>query len=328
MTPSLRTGAGFHARTATLEAVRAHGKFFRCGNETWPVKGLTYGPFAPGESGEFLPTRLQVQSDLYEMRALGANVVRLYHTPPAWLLDDAAQEGMRVFIDVPWQKHRCFLEDYETRDDALARVREAAALAHHPAVFALSIANEIPKDIVRFYGERRICGFLRNLIDAAKQRCPECLLTYTNYPSTEFLHPGPLDFMCFNVYLEDPERLGAYLDRLQHQAGTLPLVLGEHGLDSLRHGVASQAEQLRRQVQQVFARGLAGSFVFSYTDEWYAGGEQMHDWAFGVADAQRRPKPAALALRSAWSPAPALRAESLPSVSVVVCSYNGAATLE
>ncbi len=311
-----------------LEPIQLDGKFFRCGSEKWFIKGLTYGPFAPDDSGIFLPGRAQVQSDLAQIRTLGANAVRLYHTPPCWLLDEAATVGLRVFVDVPWEKHRCFLEDYSSQLEAIQTVAAAAQLGDHPALFAISVANEIPKDIVRFYGERRIERFIHTLLDAARQVAPQCLLTYTNYPSTEFLRPESVDFFCFNVYLEDPQKLGAYLDRLQHLAGNAPLVLGEHGLDSHAHGPDQQARQIAAQIERGFAHGLAGSFVFSFTDDWFAGGTQIENWAFGVTDRHRREKPAASALRRAWSNVPFAVSDELPSVSVVVCSYNGAATLE
>jgi len=64
-------------------------------------------------------------------------------------------------------------------------------------------------------------------VDAAKTEAPDCLVTYTNYPSTEFLSPRNLDFYCANVYLHDGAKLGKYLDRLQHVAGSAPLILGE-----------------------------------------------------------------------------------------------------
>jgi GT2 family glycosyltransferase len=317
------------AAGASGERIRVDGKFFRCGKSKWFVKGLTYGPFAPGADGFFLPQLPCVRCDFTRISQLGGNAIRVYHEPPRCLLDEALAAGLRVMIDVPWEKHRCFLEDYRTQEEARRRVRAAADAGRHPAVFAISVANEIPKDIVRFHGQQRVERFLRELLDVARQQAPECLLTYTNYPSTEFLRPWPIDFSCFNLYLERPEELGAYLDRLQHLAGPAPLVLGEHGLDSLRHGAAQQARSLGEQVQRVFAHGLAGSFVFSYTDDWFAGGEQVRDWAFGVTDRQRHPKPAATALRGAWESVPYRTDDaSLPNVSVVVCSYNGAATLE
>src|SRR5207249_2736008 len=77
-----------------------------------------------------------------------------------------------------------------------------------------------------------------------------------------------------------------------------------------------------------FRRGLAGSFVFSFTDDWYTGGWQITDWAFGITDRQRNEKPAAAALSALWQKVPRVDDLPLPRVSVVVCSYNGATTLE
>jgi glycosyltransferase involved in cell wall biosynthesis len=182
---------------------------------------------------------------------------------------------------------------------------------------------------VRFHGAGKVRRFLDDLLAAAKDEAPDCLVTYTNYPSTEFLSPDGLDFYCANVYLEDVEPLGRYLDRLQHVAGPLPLLLGECGVCALRRSAAGQAELLAGQLREVSRRGLAGSFVFSYTDDWHSGGHPIHGWGFGLTDAERREKPAADAVRLAWSAGsqPAMDAP-LPKASVVVCSYNGAATLE
>jgi GT2 family glycosyltransferase len=311
------------------DRVTVSGKFFRLGSQRWYIKGVTYGPFSANAQGHFLPEWEQVTRDFEAIRALGANAVRLYHPPPQHLLDCALGNGLRVLIDVPWEKHRCFFEDWASRRGALEAVRRAAKdCGSHSGLFALSVANEIPHDIVRFYGSRRVERFLGELIDATKQESPDCLVTYCNYPSTEFLHPAGLDFYCANVYLHDPEALGAYLRRLQHVAGTLPLVLGEHGADSIRQTAEGQATMLSGQVGRVFRAGLAGSFVFSFTDEWYAGGHTITDWAFGLTDSRRREKPAASAVRSGWEQVPPCPSATSPRVSVVVCSYNGAATLE
>jgi GT2 family glycosyltransferase len=310
-----------------LGRVRVAGKLFRLGSATWQVKGLTYGPFAPNHN-QYLPERPRVLSDFAHMRRLGANCVRVYHVPTPAFLDDALDSGLRVFVDIPWEKHRCFMEDWAAQEEARRRVRATARqIGAHPGVFALSVANEIPKDVVRFYGAQRVVRFVEELLDAVKQEVPECLVTYTNYPSTEFLVPARQDFYCANVYLEDGELLGRYLDRLQHVAGSLPLVLGEYGLDSFRHGTERQADVLRRHVQAVVRHGLAGSFVFSYTDDWYTGGHQIQDWGFGITEADRTEKPSAGALAKAWSNAGADVEATAPRVSVVVCCYNGAATL-
>jgi glycosyltransferase involved in cell wall biosynthesis len=315
--------------------VRIDGKYFQLDGARWVARGLTYGPFAPDENGQFLPSAARISADFAHVRALGANAVRLYHVPPPWLLDLALDHDLRVFIDVPWEKHRCFFEEWNAQDEARRRIRETARrLGNHPATFAISVANEFPANIVRFYGKDRFERFIGELFDVVKQEAPLCPVTFANYPSTEFLEPRGRDFVCFNVYLENRLDMRAYLRRLQHVAGALPLLLGEFGSDSVRRGDFGQARILAGQVREIGGQDLAGSFLFSYTDDWYTGGQQVQDWGFGVTRQDRAEKPAAAVLRRSWSipaaPRRVAKARSparWPKVSVVVCSYNGARTL-
>ena len=314
-------------QTGTSERVCAAGKFFRLGRRKWYVRGLTYGPFPPDGSGEAWPSVLRVRADFAHLADLGANAIRLYHVPPEWLLDEALAHDLRVMVDIPWEKHRCFFEDWAARSEALAEVRRTAAtLGPHAALFAISVANEIPCDIVRYYGPRRVAAFVDELLDVAKQAAPECLVTYVNFPTTEYLQPSRMDFCCFNVYLHQPPALAAYLNRLQHLAGTGPLVLGECGVDALRHGEHEQAMLVTTHVEKACRHGLAGSFVFAYTDEWYRGGQLVSDWAFGCTLSDRSERPLAAGLRNLWN-GPTMNGHVWPKVSVVVCTYNGAATL-
>lgn len=308
--------------------VRRDGKFFRLGDQRWFVRGFCYGPFAPGEDDAHLPARAQVSSDFRQIAELGANTVRVYHAPPRWFLDEALDHGLRVFVDVPWDKHRCFLDDWAAMEEARHRVRRTArVLGGHPGLFAISVANEIPADVVRFQGRVRVAQFLDQLIGIVKSEAPECLATFVNFPSTEFLAPRECDFICFNVFLHDEESLGDYLDRLQHRSGERPVVIGEYGIDTLREGEERQAELLAIHARSVARRGYAGSLVFSFTDDWHTGGKQVDDWTFGVCRRDRSWKPSADAVRQAWkSKLHDFRAH-WPRVSVVVCSYNGAATL-
>src|SRR5205085_1011387 len=154
------------------------------------------------------------------------------------------------------------------------------------------------------------------------------LVTYVNFPSTEYLELPFLDFLCFNVYLEQRERLEAYLSRLQNLAGDRPLVLAEVGLDSRRNGEEEQAHSLRWQVRAAFAGGCAGVFTFAWTDEWWREGIEIEDWDFGLTTRARQPKPALAAVTGAYADAPLAPAQGWPPVSVVVCTHNGAATLE
>src|SRR6185295_127827 len=116
--------------------------------------------------------------------------------------------------------------------------------------------------IVRWYGNRRVEQYLERLYRAAKDEDPQLLVTYVNYPTTEYLELPFLDLVCYNVYLEHEADLKSYLGRLHNLAGHRPLLLTEIGLDSRRNGEQQQAQSLARQVRVAFAEGCAGAFVF------------------------------------------------------------------
>ena len=74
--------------------------------------------------------------------------------------------------------------------------------------------------------------------------------------------------------------------------------------------------------------GVAGTVVFSFTDEWYTGGCDIANWAFGLVDRERRRKPAFQAVQR-WYGAPGLPAlAEYPKVSVVICAYNAEPTMQ
>ena len=306
---------------------RVAGKFLRAGDEKLWIKGVTYGTFRPGPGGDY-PEGARLDADFAAMAAAGVNAVRVYTVPPRRLLDAAQAHGLRVLVGLPWEQHVAFLDEAGRAGAIEARVREGVrACAGHPAVLGYAIGNEIPPAIVRWHGRRRIERFLRRLYAAAKAEDPEALVTYVNFPTTEYLHLPFLDFVCFNVYLEQRDRLEAYLARLQNLAGERPLVMAEIGLDSRRNGEAAQAESLEAQVRAAFAAGCAGTFVFSWTDEWHRGGWDVDDWDFGLVRRDRRAKPALGAIGAAYAEVPFARSLRWPRVSVVVCSYNGARTI-
>jgi GT2 family glycosyltransferase len=301
------------------------GKFvFRRGEKLY-LRGVTYGTFACGD----VPPPDVVAGDFAAMAENGINAVRVYTVPPRWLLDLAQSHGLTVLVGIPWEQHVAFLDDRGRARSIEQRVREAVrACAGHPAVLAYAIGNEIPPSIVRWHGRRRVERFLERLYRAAKAEDPDGLVTYVNFPSTEYLQLPFVDLVCFNVYLEAEEQLEAYFARLQNLAGDRPLLITELGLDSRAQGEEAQAVAVGWQVRTAFAAGGAGAFVFSWTDDWSRAGEPVVDWSFGVTDRERRPKPALAALREAFCDVPVRSALDWPGISVVICSHNGGATIE
>jgi GT2 family glycosyltransferase len=314
--------------SSTQPRVVLDGKSFRLGDAKFHVKGVTYGPFAPNPAKERFPTPELADRDLRLARALGANVLRVYHLPPPWFLRLAEAHGLKLWVDFPWNKHLCFLDSAATQAETIALVREAARVCcAQSAVFALSVANEIPPDIVRWSSRRAVERFIDKLVHAAKSVDPELLCTMANFPPTEFLRPRSLDFLSFNVYLHEPEQLANYIARLHMQADGKPVVLSECGADGLREGEQRQAELVAAQIETGFRSGLAGVIVFSFTDDWHKDGRAVADWAMGLTRADRQLKPAFDSVRQAFAIAPHVPLPRWPKVSVVVASYNEARTL-
>ena len=143
--------------------------------------------------------------------------------------------------------------------------------------------------------------FLAELGDVVKQTDPRGLVTYASYPPTEYLDLSFLDFMTFNVYLHDRAVFRDYVFRLHNLAGDRPLVLGELGMDTLRHGHAEQARLLADHLRETTLLGLAGAYVFSWTDDWHTGGHPVEDWAFGITDAERVSKASYAAVKRVFT---------------------------
>ncbi len=316
---------------AAAGRIATDGKFLRLGEERYLVKGVTYGTFAPDASGYQFPGRQQLADDFRLMASLGLNTVRTYTAPRRDLLDEAWRRGLRVMVGLPWSQHVAFLDDRhlrrQIRRELVSQIRE---LADHPAVLTFALGNEIPPGVVRWHGRVRIENYLRWLYEAAKEASPGSLFTYVNFPPTEFLDLSFFDLCAFNVYLHHEAALRAYLARLQHIAGTKPLLLAEAGADSVREGEAGQAEITSMHVRAAFEEGACGAIAFAWTDEWWRGGQPVEDWKFGLVDRNRDPKPAAAAVAAAFAnaPFPPDKQATWPKVSVVVCAYNAADTLD
>lgn len=314
--------------TPVAERITVRGKFLYAGSEKFWIKGVTYGTFAGTEDGANVPDPQTVAADFRQMALAGINSVRVYTLPPRWLLDIAAEHGLRVMVGLPWEQHIAFLDMPGQAEGIRKRMREQLRpISAHPALLCYAVGNEIPAPVVRWHGKRKIERFLRSLAALVRAEDPGALVTYVNFPTTEYLDQDFADFLSFNVYLEEQETLSRYLARLQNIACEKPLVMAEIGLDSRRNGESAQAEKLDWQVRTAFEAGCAGSFVFAWTDEWHRGGHEILDWDFGLVTRERIAKPALAAVSSAFADAP-LADRDWPLISVVVCSYNGSGTIE
>lgn len=306
------------------------GKFIYVGAEKFFVKGVTYGAFPPNSKGHQFPEPTDVAKDFSLMQQAGINAILTYTVPPLSLLDQAQEHKLRVIVTVPWMEYVCFLDQSSSRREIRHQVKGAiASCQRHPAVLMYCVGKEIPSSIVCWHGPNKVEAFLRELYYIAKDKDPYSLVTYTNFPTTEYLELPFVDVYTFNVYLHRRPDFCAYLSRLQHLAGELPMVLTEFGMCSFRHGREGQATFLDWQIEEIFDHGLAGAVIFSWTDPFFQDGCLIEEWGFGLVDADRQPKPSYEVTRRRFTtsvPFPSER--TWPKVSIVVATYNEAQTLD
>jgi cellulose synthase/poly-beta-1,6-N-acetylglucosamine synthase-like glycosyltransferase/exo-beta-1,3-glucanase (GH17 family) len=319
-----------------LAPVVADGKQFAVSGERFVFRGVTYGTFEPRDDGARFPDHDQMKQDLVDMAAAGFTVIRTYTPPPDDLLQLAAEQGLRVLAGIFYSDWRylhgssCKRQRQVLREARDEVRREATRLAGDPRVLAISVGNELPADVIRWVGTDRATSWIDSLAREVKVCDPGRLVTYANYPTAEYLTPRELDFLMFNVFLEHKDSLRRYLTRLQNLAGDRPLVLGEIGLDSGpdAEGEARQAAAVDWQLETAVERGVAGTCVFSWTDQWWVGDAEVIGWHFGLTRADRSPKPA-LAVAADWNRRSVRDLDfDWPTMSVVICAYNAAATLD
>ena len=313
--------------------MRTRAKFFFERDQKFFAKGVTYGPFAPDAEGAHFGTPEKAQSDFRLMTQAGVNLIRVYYVPPKWFLDLCEEFQLRALISIPWSEHLEFLNDRKVRRDAERAVAEGVGQnAGHNAVFGYLVGNEIPSTMVRWLGPRQVTEFVENLINIGREEDDSALFSYASYPPTEYLLPQNSDFVTFNVYLHRQSDFESYLARLQNLAEEKPLLLGEFGMDTIRHSEDDQAEMLRWHIESVVRGGLAGTTIYAWTDEWFRGGQEITEWAFGLVRRDRTPKLSYSTVKELFandgSMTRKVRLRRYPKVSVVVCSYNGAKTLD
>jgi glycosyltransferase involved in cell wall biosynthesis len=309
---------------------RVGGKFLYVGDEQFFVKGVTYGAFPPNSQGDQFPDPPDVSRDLVLMQEAGINTILTYTVPPLSLLDQAYEHGMKVIVTVPWMEYVCFLDRPSQRKETRLQVKDGVrSCGGHPAVLMYCVGKEIPPAIVRWHGPKKVEAFLRDLYHVVKDVDPDSLVTYTNFPTTEYLDLSFVDVYTFNVYLHQRPEFCAYLSRLQHLAGELPLVLTEFGMCSFRHSREGQADFLDWQIEEIFDHGLAGAVIFGWTDPFFQDDCLIEEWGFGLVDVDRRPKPSyEVARRRFANRVPFPPDRRWPKVSVVIATYNEARTLE
>ena len=312
--------------------VRVAGAQFFAGTDPFPLRGVTYGTFRPRVDGARFPEPARVADDFDKISRSGFTCVRTYTEPPDDVVVAADACGLRLLVGIhsPDLRHLVGMSRRQ-RVTALSSVeqivaRAAARFEGCSTIVAFCLGNELPADVVRWVGRRNVETTLNRLATAVRDVDADRLVTYGTYPTTEYLDISGLDFLTVNLFLEDPVAFEAYVVRLQHRAADRPLVIGELGRHvATERDEPAQARLIGEQLEIAAHHGVAGTFVFSWTDEWHVGDAAIDDWRFGLTRSDRSERPALGAAIATMAP----REPTSPSpfVSIIVCAHNEERTL-
>ena len=282
------------------------------------VQGVCYQPTPIGNNntlyepyGDYFTANYAAiyQRDLPRVRAMGANVLRVYgwkssqsHTD---FLDRCYNHGVsQVFVLLnSWINPGT---DWSNSSAVAALAQQFVALdanvANHPAVLGIVIGNEVNSQ----NGNSTNPAFwaaMNTIAQAVKTANPARLVSIAITDATaqvrDFNASLPkLDFWCIQVYRQPT--FGSFFTDYA-AASTKPLIVTEFGLDAYDHAnnreypdnAAFVGDRLAALWGDVFNAALgpgavsSGACVFEYTDEWYkfsgpGSGDLRHDaggWA-------------------------------------------------
>ena len=252
-----------------------------------------------GQRGQLPRHPEQVERDLAQMREIGLNVVRIYHVPPRWFLDrlrgrrharpDHAAVGKARRVSAA---NACARRD--RRDGAARRSPRTAGIRRSSAI---SSATKSPARWCAGSACRRVTEFVEKLIRIGRETDPRPLFlrelsAHGIFCSRKTSISPASTFTCTTSATSSVTCCACKICREER-----PLILGEFGMDTIRHTEDEQAEMLGWHIESVVRCGLAGTIFFAWTDEWFTGEQEITDWAFGIVTRTREPKKAFHVLR-------------------------------
>src|SRR4051794_22156978 len=150
------------------------GKFFGVSGTRFNFHGITYGTFEPDCDGHRFPDRDRMKRDFAAMQAANFTVLRTYTAPTETLLELAADWGLHVLAGVFYPDWR-YLLGGSRRDfrriaaEARREVRSTARrLEGNEQVLGLALGNEIPADVLRWYGTDAVADVIRELVEEVR----------------------------------------------------------------------------------------------------------------------------------------------------------------
>ena len=257
------------------------------------IKGVTYDLKYPKISHYSQVPRGVFEKDFKLMKEAGVNTIRLYATPPEFILDLADKYGINVIVAVvfpgDWTD---FSSPYQLQALKREALRNINRDIDRECIYAWSIWNDAPwtygsgrGDVIKAYGEETVTSFLRELYETVKKRDPlrpVTAATLTVSEESKRLGADFLDILGYNVYLGVTDwSKGTYNPKVAEEMVNelvglsikyeKPVFITEMGYSTYWKG-AVQADVIRDQITKA-GRKLDGIILFQWADDWSKAGE-------------------------------------------------------
>ncbi len=254
--------------------VVADGRHLRLNGNRFVVKGTAYGRFAPRTDGARYPEPARLQADLESIASTGLNTIRTFDVPPVDFLDAAAEVGLRVLVGLDYPDWR--FEPFPDRA-SVKRVRSAGMAAierlfdrldDSRVVFAVSVGQPLPLDLIRVHQPAVIADTLSSLVRRIEAVDSSVPVTYTaRADHLELLTLDGSDLSSIVFDGSDSSAFAAHLARLQQLNPARPLVVTDLDTGSADIRPRIQAEHLTEVLRGVDLSGCAGATVATWSPD-------------------------------------------------------------
>jgi beta-glucuronidase len=255
--------------------IEVRGAKILLNGEPITVRGINRHEFAPGEGQSV--TIAQNRKDLENIKALGANFVRLAHYSQSQdVYDDCDELGLLVWTEIPaWQTSAATLSSPEVWDNYAAPQLKAMVEQHrnHPSVVIWSVANEIPSD------KPEVADYVAKAIGYVQSLDPTRLATFASDKRERDISMGPVDIIAVNEYygwyygkLGD---VGPMLDRMHAKYPDKPILVSEFGSEA----VAQWNRETAKNDSKDYSYDYQVKFISAHLAQIYA--PQRRDYVAG-----------------------------------------------
>lgn len=270
---TLTTSTSTAAKTVDVTAFRigfrqievSGTKILLNGQQIW-LRGVNRHQFLAG-AGMSL-SLAQDRKDIEDIKALGANFVRLAHYSQSQDVYDACDElGIMVWTEIPaWQSNKQSLADSAVWTNYAQPQLQQMVMQHrnHPSVVVWSVANEIPTEgpIGAAYVEKAI-AYVKSL-DTTR------LVTFASDRRLADQAFGTVDVISLNEYFGwyygDQNDVGPMLDAAHDRFPGKPIVVSEFGDEGIARWTPSQKTADGRD----YSYDRQSSFLLSHLDQIFA----------------------------------------------------------